>query len=152
DTPVGQLYSRNNLFIGGPGATTGGYSSGAGNVMQLATVVTATADINYDAFGSTLGTFAGNYAGTNFTSLTQLRSISTEKNAVQVDLSVFANTIALPTAALTLFAKPDLRLRSGGGAENVGVAIPNVNDGYSGAAPDAGAYEVGAPLPVYGPR
>ncbi|MEY4564079.1 MAG: hypothetical protein RLZZ618_3356, partial [Pseudomonadota bacterium] len=40
DTPVGQLYSRNNLFIGGPGATTGGYSSGAGNVMQLATVVT----------------------------------------------------------------------------------------------------------------
>jgi hypothetical protein len=32
------------------------------------------------------------------------------------------------------------------------VVIPNVTDGYVGAAPDLGALEVGAPSPVYGPR
>jgi len=34
----------------------------------------------------------------------------------------------------------------------VGVVIPNVNDGFVGTAPDAGAYEAGVALPVYGPR
>jgi hypothetical protein len=30
--------------------------------------------------------------------------------------------------------------------------IPNVTDGYTGKAPDLGAYEFGAPVPHYGPR
>ena len=29
---------------------------------------------------------------------------------------------------------------------------PGINDGYTGTRPDAGAYEYGAALPVYGPR
>ena len=29
---------------------------------------------------------------------------------------------------------------------------PNVNDGFTGRAPDLGAYELGQPIPVYGPR
>jgi hypothetical protein len=32
------------------------------------------------------------------------------------------------------------------------VAIPNVNDGFTGKAPDLGALEAGQPLPQYGPR
>jgi hypothetical protein len=35
---------------------------------------------------------------------------------------------------------------------DAGVAIPNITDGFSGKAPDLGAYEVGAPAPQYGPR
>lgn len=37
-------------------------------------------------------------------------------------------------------------------AVDVGQVLPNINDGYAGKAPDLGAYEAGAVLPVYGPR
>jgi hypothetical protein len=30
--------------------------------------------------------------------------------------------------------------------------LPGVNDDFTGRAPDLGAYEVGRPLPHYGPR
>jgi hypothetical protein len=33
-----------------------------------------------------------------------------------------------------------------------GVRLPNVNDDFTGQAPDLGALETGKPLPVYGPR
>ena len=46
----------------------------------------------------------------------------------------------------------DFRLRPGGKAVDAGVPLPNVNDGFTGKAPDLGAYELGAPPPVYGPR
>jgi len=46
----------------------------------------------------------------------------------------------------------DLRLRKGAAAVDAGVALPNITDGYTGRAPDLGAYELGAPLPHYGPR
>jgi hypothetical protein len=37
-------------------------------------------------------------------------------------------------------------------AVDAGVVLPNVNDGFSGKAPDLGAYEAGSSPPVYGPR
>ncbi len=46
----------------------------------------------------------------------------------------------------------DLRLRKGGAAIDAGMVLPNITDGYTGRAPDLGAYEYGVPLPHYGPR
>ncbi len=46
----------------------------------------------------------------------------------------------------------DFRLKPGSKAVDAGVRLPNVNDGFGGKAPDLGAYEVGQPLPIYGPR
>jgi hypothetical protein len=43
-------------------------------------------------------------------------------------------------------------LKPGGAAVDTGVALPNVNEGYEGKAPDLGAYEIGQPAPRYGPR
>ena len=37
-------------------------------------------------------------------------------------------------------------------AVDAGMFIPNVTEDYEGAAPDIGPYELGQPLPVYGPR
>ena len=37
-------------------------------------------------------------------------------------------------------------------AVDAGVVIPNITDGFTGKAPDLGAYELGALLPQYGPR
>jgi hypothetical protein len=32
------------------------------------------------------------------------------------------------------------------------VVLPNINDGYTGRAPDLGAFELDRPIPHYGPR
>jgi hypothetical protein len=45
----------------------------------------------------------------------------------------------------------DFRLKPGGKAVDAGVPIPTVNDGFSGRAPDLGAWETGRPAPRYGP-
>jgi hypothetical protein len=35
---------------------------------------------------------------------------------------------------------------------DAGMVLPNVNDDFTGKAPDIGPYEFGRPLPHYGPR
>lgn len=150
--PVKSLYSRNNLLIGGPGGIWGGYSSGSGRTLEIWDLETATADMNRDLFGSTLGSFTGHWGHTAYSGLGQLQSISTEKSAGQTALAVFARPPSFPAAVLTTFAPPDLRPASGGAAIDAGVPLANLNTGYAGAAPDAGAYEAGKALPVYGPR
>jgi hypothetical protein len=151
--PISRLYTRNNLMIGGPGGTYNGFSNGNGQVMQLSDLDRTTADLNYDAFGSTLGTFSGNFGGISFSDLSGMRSNTTEKNTIQVDLGVFAATVAFPSDPMAaLLPAADLRIGAGSPAENAGAIIPNVTDGFIGSAPDIGAYEIGAALPVYGPR
>ncbi|MEJ2723788.1 MAG: hypothetical protein P8175_03915 [Deltaproteobacteria bacterium] len=46
----------------------------------------------------------------------------------------------------------DFRLHPNCAAVDAGCLLPNVNDDFTGAAPDLGALEAGRPLPVYGPR
>ena len=46
----------------------------------------------------------------------------------------------------------DFRLKPNSVAVDKGVALPNVNDGWAGRAPDLGALEVGQTLPHFGPR
>ncbi|WP_255203914.1 right-handed parallel beta-helix repeat-containing protein [Myxococcus sp. AM011] len=152
--PVANLYTRNNLFLGGPGGSFNGYSSGNANgrVLYIPDLVTASANLDHDGFGTTSGNFTATWAGSALTGLSALRASTTEKNAVQVDLGAFAASVAYPAAPMTLYAAPDLRPRAGSAVENAGAPLPNINDGFSGAAPDLGAHEVGAPLPAYGPR
>lgn len=144
-------YTRNNLFIGGPGGSYGGYSNGDGKVISL-NAADPSGDYDYDAFGSTTGTFAGRLGADSFNGLSELHSKTTEKHAVQVDLSVFAASVAFPASPFPAKAPADLRPASSGGVIDAGTVLPNVNDGFAGSAPDIGAYELGAPLPVYGPR
>ena len=46
----------------------------------------------------------------------------------------------------------NLTLAPGSAAIDAGTVIPNVTDGFTGKAPDLGAYEFGQPVPHYGPR
>jgi hypothetical protein len=43
-------------------------------------------------------------------------------------------------------------LRRGSAAIDRGTPLATVTDRFAGRAPDLGALELGAPLPVYGPR
>jgi hypothetical protein len=149
---IARSFFRNNLFIGGPGGVYGGFSNGTGLVASLPSANT-TCSFDFDAYGSTTGSFTGQIGPNTFNSLATMRSNTTEQNAVQVDLSVFNVTVSYPSDPLASELPPaDLRIQAGGVAENAGQIITNVNDGYAGSAPDIGAYEVGAEVPVYGPR
>jgi hypothetical protein len=80
-----------------------------------------------------------------------------DTHSVLVDYDIFTNVPKLdrdPSRVQLLydFRDLDFRLRPGSAAVDKGLVIPNVTDGYTGAAPDLGALEVGQPLPVYGPR
>jgi hypothetical protein len=46
----------------------------------------------------------------------------------------------------------DLRLKPGAPPVDAGVVLPNINEDYTGEAPDLGPYELDKPLPHYGPR
>jgi hypothetical protein len=80
-----------------------------------------------------------------------------DRNSVLVDYDVFVNVPRLERDPATVqrlydFEDFDFRLRPGSAAVDRGVVIPNVNDGFTGVAPDLGALEAGQPLPIYGPR
>jgi hypothetical protein len=143
--------ARNNVFIGGPGGTYNTWSNGNGAVIYMPSA-DASGDYDYDGFGSTTGTFTGQLGASTFSSLTELRAETTEKHAVQVSLGIFNATVPYPADPFPAKSVPDMRLDSGGAAIDKGAVIPNINDTYAGAAPDLGAFELGAPLPAYGPR
>ncbi len=46
----------------------------------------------------------------------------------------------------------DLQLKPGCPAVDAGEPLPTINDNFTGKAPDLGAYEIGQPVPYYGPR
>jgi hypothetical protein len=80
-----------------------------------------------------------------------------DRNSVLVDFDVFVKVPKLdrdPKTVQRLYDLRDLdfRLRPGSAAIDRGVVLANVNDGFSGTAPDLGALELGQPLPIYGPR
>lgn len=73
------------------------------------------------------------------------------KHAVRVDWDVFAKD-ARPEGYHVMGQPRSLELRAGSAAVDAGVVLPGINDGFAGAAPDLGCYEVGKPVPEYGPR
>ena len=151
EDPVSRSDFRNNLFLGGPGGTYGGYDSGDGAVINLAPA-DASCSFDYDGLGSVgTNTFSGRIGDTRFNSLEELRTNTTEAHAVEVDLSVFAESVAFPSDPFASRATFELDLAADGDAIDRGIVLPNVNDGFSGNAPDLGAIELGAEPPVYGP-
>jgi len=144
-------YTRNNLFLGGPGGTNNGYSSGTGRAMYLPAAGT-TGDYDYDGFGSTTGSFSGRVGSISFASFSEMLTKTTEKHGVWVGMDIFATTVTMPSGLFPARAPADLRLRSGAAAVDKGLVIPNINDGFAGTAPDLGCFELGATPPTYGPR
>jgi hypothetical protein len=83
------------------------------------------------------------------------RATGQEIHGVEVDYEIFENLARPdPTRPHAVYDAKDLdfRLRPGSKAVDAGVRLPNVNDDYTGKAPDLGANEVAKPVPIYGPR
>ena len=79
---------------------------------------------------------------------------SQDSHSVLVDYDVFVKVTPPGPDPRTLY-KPadfDFSLRPGSAAADAGVRLNGVNDDFTGRAPDLGAYEIGRPIPHYGPR
>jgi hypothetical protein len=77
-----------------------------------------------------------------------------DRHSILVDYDVFVK-VAPPGADPRTLYKPadfDFQLRPNSAAVDAGVRLPGVNDGFTGRAPDLGAYEAGKPVRQYGPR
>src|SRR5690606_3642361 len=94
--------------------------------------------------------------GKSFDTLKDLTAATgLEKHGIEVDYDVFENlSVPDPEKQGFVYHAVDLnfRLKEGGKAVDAGVILPNINDGYTGKAPDLGAFEVGQEEPIYGPR
>jgi hypothetical protein len=161
--PSANMHFRNNLFLGRDTPDRG--------VLRLANSVdTNTTDYNgyrpnkgareqYWFFSPPKGQRVYAPAATDWKSYSTLTALTAgtgqETHSVEVDFDVFEQLSPPdPASKYAVYHAMDLnfRLKAGGKAVDTGVAIPTVNDGFAGKAPDLGALELGQPLPHWGPR
>jgi hypothetical protein len=78
-----------------------------------------------------------------------------DKHSILIDFDIFQKASAPDPSDPQKLYKPeafDFRLRPDSAVVDAGVRLPNINDDFTGRAPDLGAYEGDQPLPHYGPR
>ncbi|MDQ1469925.1 MAG: hypothetical protein QOJ99_1405 [Bryobacterales bacterium] len=87
-----------------------------------------------------------------------VQAVHQDQHSVVLDYDVFMNVPRLDAQDVKTVqelynaADLDFRPRPGSAAIDHGMVLPNVTDGYAGAAPDLGALEAGQAPPHYGPR
>jgi len=91
-----------------------------------------------------------------FTTLeTYSKTSGLDSNSHTVELDIF-RSMTLPDPshphAVYLSGSVDFRLTDGASVIDKGVLLPNINDQYTGSAPDLGALELGQQDQIYGPR
>jgi hypothetical protein len=78
-----------------------------------------------------------------------------DKHSILIDYNIFQKVVPPDPNNITRIYKPedlDFRLKPNAAAVDAGCILPNVNDDFTGRAPDLGALEVGKTVPIYGPR
>lgn len=75
-----------------------------------------------------------------------------EANGRILNEGMFATGLAPLSDYRTYIQPADLTLAAGSNAIDAGIVLPSVNDSFSGSAPDLGALEQGAEMPIYGVR
>ena len=90
-----------------------------------------------------------------FATLAEFRkNIGQEYHGIEVDFDIFKTLKQPGKDARAVYQAEQLgfSLRPESVAVDAGVSLPNVNEDHSGSGPDLGAYELGSPAPIYGPR
>ena len=142
--PISNCVYRNNLFVGTADKYAFDYQGPAEDC-----------DYDYDGFvGGPFNNFM-KWNGQRYATIKDVHAKAPiEKHAVHIDsVAVFASGVQPPASEKEqVKSPPDLRLAPGTALIDAGEPLPGFNDGFAGAAPDLGAYEVGAEVPHYGPR
>ncbi len=137
---------RNNLAIGGHAGEGkyGGYGAG----------IPSGADIYKPGVHSSFDYDAVGVSGVPYVSKIGDKPFSEfENNGIEnITLEETFRDISFPYPPVPERMAQDLRLKEGARVIDAAMRIPNVNDEFTGTAPDCGAYEYGQDLPHYGPR
>jgi hypothetical protein len=78
-----------------------------------------------------------------------------DTHSILIDYSDFVKASIPDRSNISRIYKPeefDFHLKPTSKAVDHGVVLPNINDDFTGKAPDLGVYETGKPIPHYGPR
>jgi hypothetical protein len=147
---------RNNLILGGePDVDSRGNVS---NRRAISTgTITAYSTLDYNGYRRNgPGRFIQWYDGQQQASYESLAEFAAgtghEKHGVMVDYDGFVRAAPPERGKTTEPDQWDLRLRPGAAAVDRGCVLATVNDGFAGAAPDLGCYELGEEPFAYGPR
>jgi hypothetical protein len=87
-----------------------------------------------------------------FPAMAVMQGYGLETHGLTLTAPIFQNGFLLDENSRGFVQPVDLTLAANSGALDRGVYLPNINDGFTGAAPDLGALERGCPAPLYGPR
>jgi hypothetical protein len=141
---VRHCVTRNNLFVG----TAADYAYDC-------TAPMVNCDFDYDGFaGGPFRSFL-RWNRARYATPDEVRQRAPVlRHAVLVgEASPFASGAVPPADVAKQVETPvDLRLAPGSAAVDAGQVLPGLNDRFKGRGPDLGAYELGDPLPHYGPR
>jgi hypothetical protein len=142
------IFFGNNLFIANP---SDGYS-----VRWDTPEIDPTDKLDYDGYYPD-GTFELGYSNTGpymtYSSFAAAQASGIfEAHGLLVGASNFASGLSTPATYQSLLPPPDVSLASDSLAIDKGETFANLDDGFTGAAPDLGAIEFGCAPPSYGPR
>lgn len=136
-------YFRNNLAFGGPANYKTGYYGTGGPFAADMKDPGKYSDFDYDAVGA---------FGTPYEAVIGSRKFSeVEPHGIgNIKFESVFNNIEFPLDFTKEFSPPNLQLKKESPALDAGQLVPNVNDEFTGKAPDVGAYEYGKAVPRYG--
>lgn len=161
---VSNLHFRNNLILGQSEVpdifsvdTFTGYSSSDYNGFRPNQSAAAENSFGWAAPAGGKGVeYTAPRESRRFPTLqTYSEATNQDRHSILIDYDIFQKASPPDRSDPRRLYRPeevDLRLRPGSRAEDAGIRLPGVNDGFSGRAPDLGAYEVGQAVPHYGPR
>ena len=170
DKPGSNVHLRNNLFLPSDDASLaslGLYTYTSYSSLDYNGYRERQPFISYHApNGGQTYDFSNDHKALEFNSLQKFtEATGQEQHGITVDYDIFRNAKAPEFKefrekhqalgkAYPIYRPQDFdfRLKEGSKAVDAGVHLPGINDGFTGEAPDLGAYEVGKPVPIYGPR
>lgn len=111
-------------------------------------------DVDYDGFAWNCTKYEPFWwFDQRFSSLSAFaKAVGIESHAVWLEMNEVFGVPDLIRYGEERFSERRLTLKQGSKAIDAGQPVPNLAETYSGAAPDLGAYEFGAPKRHYGPR
>ncbi len=109
-------------------------------------------DLDYNGFDWNDNIYALKWAATRYTTLQAFQSATgLELNGIRVKKDSIFQQFDVPEPP-NLAPFQVMTLKNGCNAVDAGKVLANINDDYSGSAPDLGAFECNSAVPHYGPR
>ena len=143
----GQLlraFARNNLWISVQGGQIWGFD---------AFVADWRSDLDFDGFDWGAAADPFTYGGVTYPDVWSFAAASgLQTNGVRVSKDECFADFRVPGPSPASVPPQVMALRAGCNAIDAGAAVPGLNDGFAGAAPDMGAHEFGHTDAAYGPR